>query len=358
MLWPDIVGQEAALRFLGRALETGRLPGILLFTGPRGVGKRSAARALAKALLCRRSGTEGAHRQAQGALSRSKGACSACVSCREFEAGVHPDFLVPLVEDEKKTEVRDLTDEDRQITYVKTVAPLLERAHAAARGGRRCVLIPRADRMNERAQNALLKSLEEPPGGTVWLLTAEDPSRLLDTVRSRATRVRFGRVPTDLLARKLREDRALQEAEAFEVARAAEGSFTRAEELLSADLKEARAWLERTVLPRVGAGAGQGPALAGALVERAAAVRKRKAERKPARPASQAEPARRSALEVVASAAGLFEERLKGARASRPGDADLWARALEAVLASEAALRQNVRVQLALTVAGARLARR
>ena len=359
MLWDSVIGQDAAVRFLRRALESGRLPHMLLFSGPAGVGKRTAARALAAAALC-----EGARDEA----------CGECGSCRELRAGVHPDLIVPLVEG--KQDVRDLTDDDREITFSKTVGPLMARSGLrAARGGRKVVLIPRAERMNETCQNALLKSFEEPRGDTVWILTSEDRSGLLGTVRSRAAQVRFGRVPTGILAKRLAEGSGLPPEDALLLARAAEGSFARAEELRSSDWKAERDYLARAVMPRVGEGGTAGPALARVLVERAAKTdreasgqrrgpdraassgQRRGPDRVAGGPAlSATEKSRRAGLWVLRSLAGLLRDRMLESRGTR--EAASWARRLEVVLASEAAIRQNLGVELALTVAAARLARK
>ena len=356
MTWNEITGQDAAVRFLRRALGSGRLPSMLLLAGPRGVGKRTVAHVFAAAALCE-------------ADERADEPCGRCGSCREFAAGVNPDFVLPTVKDTegKKDEFRDLSDEDRMITLKKTVRPLLEDVRRRpARGGRRVALIRRAERMNEESQNTLLKSLEEPAGGLVWVLTADDASRLLDTVRSRATKVRFGRVPTELLAGKLARGlgggQPLTPERAREVARAAEGSLARAGEMLSESWRADREFVESSLVPGLAAGPEGGPALARELVARVKST---------AREGKGLEAARRSALRLVGALARALRDHLRdslgagrgvGRRPGAPtaggaGEPAIWADGLEVALESEAALRQNVRVELALTVAGLRLAR-
>jgi hypothetical protein len=331
MRWRDVAGQDAAVRFLRKALSRGRLPHLLLFSGPAGVGKRTAARALAAACLCEGKGS-------------GEEACLACASCREFASGVHPDFLIPEVHE--KDRVRDLEDDDREITLRKTIAPLMERARLSASRSRRVALIPRAERMNETCQNTVLKSLEEPAPGFTWILTAEDQSGLLATVRSRAARVRFGRVPTGLIERSIAERWGLPADEARAVARLAEGSFSRASALRSEPWEEERSYIASDVLPRLGS-PGAGPELARSLIERTRSAAGGKG----------LEPARRAALRAIEGLARALRERLRESLRASPERAAPFARGLEAALASEAALRQNVRAELALTVMASRLAR-
>ena len=359
MYWADIVDQDGAVRFLRRALSSGRLPHFALLWGPPGVGKTTTARALAAAALCVTPPPEGA--------SARDEACGRCGSCRPFAAGVHPDLLLPSVA--TKDETRPLSDDDRQITLERTVRPLVaDAALKAAGGGRRVVLIRRAERMNEACQNTLLKTLEEPTGERLWILTADDPSRLLPTVRSRATPVRFSRVKAEQVASVLITTGEASPEEADLAARAAEGSFSRAREILSEDWAEERRFLEEEVVPLMGTGTPAGPALARALVLRVAGStkrakakpRKRKGDDEPQgkpRRAGGLEGTRRPALRMLESLALVLRGRLREAARSGAGQALPWARRLEAVLASDAAVRHNIRLELALSVAAARLAR-
>jgi DNA polymerase III delta prime subunit len=346
MTWNEITGQDAAVRFLRRALGSCRLPSLLLFAGPRGVGKRTTAHVFAAAALCEAG--EGTDEP-----------CGRCGSCREAAAGVNADLVLPKYDDSpvgKPPDYRDLADEDRTIGLKRTVRLLLEDVRRrSVRGGRRVALIRRAERMNEESQNTILKSLEEPAGGLVWVLTADDPSRFLDTVRSRATKVRFGRVPTELLAGKLARGlgggQPLTPERAREVARAAEGSFARAVEMLSESWLADREFVESSLLPVLTTGREQGPVLARELVARAkATARKGKGK--------GLEAPRRSALRLVGALARVLRDRLRDSLGvGGAGEPAIWADGLEVALESEAALRQNVRVELALTVAGLRLAR-
>ena len=153
----------------------GGMPHAVLVTGPGGVGKATFAEDLAAALLCRNE-------------DPAVRPCRACRGCRALEHGNHPDVhrlaptgagsVIPIGGRDERG-VRDL---------------VRELALMPVEGGARVAIISSADRMTEDAQTAFLKTLEEPPAGTVLLLTASDEERLLPTIRSRCVRVRLGPV--------------------------------------------------------------------------------------------------------------------------------------------------------------------
>lgn len=169
------------------ALLSGRaaLGHALLIHGPRGIGKLAFATALAQALLCEGSG-------------RSAGACGACPACGWFGAGNHPDLR--RVEPESLTAVKSSGEEpvadkgsSDQIT-VDQIRALADFIGASSyRGGAKVILVHPAEALNLNAANALLKSLEEPPAGTIFLLVAHRPSYLPATVRSRCRQVCLAR---------------------------------------------------------------------------------------------------------------------------------------------------------------------
>jgi len=226
----DLLGHEAPAALLGRMLESGRLPHALLFQGPEGVGKSTAAEILAKAVLCERE-------------PPTDRPCDDCAACRKIAHGNHPDVL--LVERlPKKAASREIADDDgdeddgeddtsrsadlRPFIVVPQIRDLATHAAYAPREGRfRIFTINPADRMNHHAQNALLKTLEEPPGRAILILVASRPHLLLPTVRSRCLAVRFAPMAASDLAARL-EARGLGREESLTRAALAAGRQGRA----------------------------------------------------------------------------------------------------------------------------------
>jgi DNA polymerase-3 subunit delta' len=195
-------------------LASGRVAHAYLFVGPRGVGKSTVARAFAAALTCRAEPLEG---------------CGACPSCKRIASGGHPD--VHLVEPEgpavKIEHVRDLQE---ALAYRPAEAP------------RSVAVVPNAERLTIQAANALLKTLEEPPGDAVIVLVSPTASLLPPTVVSRCERVAFAPLPTEELARILVEKRGMKEEVASLVAAMVAGRPGLA---LGADLGELKALRDR-----------------------------------------------------------------------------------------------------------------
>jgi DNA polymerase-3 subunit delta' len=164
-----------------------RLPHALLLHGMRGTGKRQFARALAQLLLCERGGVDGL-------------ACGTCAGCQLFTADNHPDirWLVPEADlparaageesDEAPAEARSARRRTILIDQVRDIGEFL--TLASHRGGRRVVLLAPAEALNGPAANALLKLLEEPPAGAVFVAISDDLDAVLPTVRSRCVLLR------------------------------------------------------------------------------------------------------------------------------------------------------------------------
>lgn len=174
--WP-ILGHGAVVAGLWRAASQQRLPHTLLFQGARGIGKFRAARALAQGLLCERG------------IPDAAGPCGTCGSCKRFLAGGHPDFFTV----EPDLELSEELTIDRIVRREgKHPSPADEFvALRPMEGGWRVLVIREAERLNEEAQNALLKMLEEPGRSVLWILESSRPGSLLPTVKSRCVAVRF-----------------------------------------------------------------------------------------------------------------------------------------------------------------------
>jgi DNA polymerase-3 subunit delta' len=212
MPFSEVVGHARPLGLLSRSLAHGSLPPSLLFSGPEGVGKRLVAKGVSQALNCLDLRLGPAGHDAALALD----ACGSCLACRKIERGVHPDLLV--IERPETGSVK--IDEVREAIASTGYRPF--------EGRRRVVVLDEADRLNPESQNALLKSLEEPPASSVFILISSRPETLLATVRSRCSRLRFGRLAAADVARLLTERHRMDAAEAYAAAAVADGSPGRA----------------------------------------------------------------------------------------------------------------------------------
>ena len=166
-----LLGNERLKENIRRSIGRGRISHFYLICGPEGAGKRTLARLMAAAILCR----------------EPEKPCLRCASCRKVMNNSHPDFIT-IDDPEKKTVPVDLIRQARADIYVRP-----------NEADKKIYLFPRGQDMGLPGQNALLKVLEEPPEYGVFFLLADNPEKLLPTVRSRCTELALTALPEELV---------------------------------------------------------------------------------------------------------------------------------------------------------------
>lgn len=210
-VWDGLVGQRELVDQLTRAVSAaaetlrggdaaGGMTHAWLFTGPPGSGRSNAARAFAAALLCPDEG------------------CAQCLSCRTALAGSHADVTLVVTEQSVHK-----VDDMRELVRQAALAPAGERWQV--------VVMEDADRLGDRAADALLKSIEEPPPRTIWLLCAPTIEDVVPTIRSRCRHLVLRTPPTAAVAAHLVERDGVSEPVAVFAARASQGHIGRARAL-------------------------------------------------------------------------------------------------------------------------------
>ena len=205
----DLVGQAHVTRTLKNAVEQNRLAHAYLFVGPRGIGKTSTARILAKALNCVKGPTITP--------------CGVCDSCKEITGGNSLDVLeIDGASNNGVEQVRELRDNVR---------------YAPTKGKFKIYIIDEVHMLTSAAFNALLKTLEEPPPHVKFIFATTEPQKVLPTILSRCQRFDLHRIPAKLIADHLqfiagKEKITLEPAAAHAIARGAEGGLRDAESML------------------------------------------------------------------------------------------------------------------------------
>jgi DNA polymerase III subunit delta' len=212
-----IQGQERAIENLKQSLQRDKLHHAYLFSGAEGVGKKKAALELAKALNCDNPGADGG--------------CDQCLSCRKIENRLHPD-LIHLEPEGTYIRIEQIRNLGQQLAY----APIMGRA--------RLCLLDMASDLNEPAANAFLKTLEEPPIGTIFVLLVRDPGELLPTLVSRCVSISFNPLSLSLIADKLMEEKGMTQEEARSLSLVSGGSLGKAFQYIKTNFwKKQEAWI-------------------------------------------------------------------------------------------------------------------
>lgn len=159
----NIIGHEQNIEHLENAIENGQVSHAYIFNGEDGIGKMTTAKAFVKALLC-----------------ESKNSCGTCQSCIQIDSGNHPDVIY-VTHEKAGITVDDIRDQVNQSVFVKPYS-----------SDYKVYIIDEADKMNAAAQNALLKTIEEPPAYAVIILLSNNKESFLETIVSRCVVLNFG----------------------------------------------------------------------------------------------------------------------------------------------------------------------
>lgn len=171
----DLVGQEVVVRVLKNALQTGKISHAYVFSGPKGVGKTSTARILAKALNC---------------LDPQNRPCDSCLSCASIKEG--RAMSVIEIDAASHTSVENIRELRENVRY------------ASAEGTYKVYIIDEAHMLSQAAFNAFLKTLEEPPPHVVFVLATTEPRKIPITVLSRCQHLQFRRIPQEVIYERLK----------------------------------------------------------------------------------------------------------------------------------------------------------
>jgi DNA polymerase III subunit delta' len=208
MPFRDVIGHRKLVALLSRSIAHDSIPPSLIFAGPAGVGKRLVAVASAQALNC----LDPRSNNFPSTEAIEYDACGVCPACTRIARGLHPDVVLIQPGDTGSIKVDPIRDIVERVGY------------RPFEGRRRVVIIDDADALVPQAQNGLLKTLEEPPSSSVFILVSAHADALLPTVQSRCPRLRFHPLgPDDVAAALIKSGK--KEAEANAIAALAHGSI-------------------------------------------------------------------------------------------------------------------------------------
>ena len=247
MFFRDIIGQQEVIERLVKDAQAGTVPHALLFTGPEGTGKLQTAIAFARYLLCR---------DKAGAAD----SCGQCPSCVKMDKLVHPDlhFVFPVINKSKSSDRSTVSDDEiktwremvtenqyfgfeewlsaldadnkqASIFVTESESIMSKLSLKSVEGGYKIMIIWHAEKMNQQCANSLLKLLEDPPAGTIFILTTDAPEQMLETILSRTQRIDFKRIPSELIEQRLTGPGYMLDADtASKIAHLSAGSWLKA----------------------------------------------------------------------------------------------------------------------------------
>ena len=205
----DVVGHKDILKYISSAVENNRVSHAYILNGERGSGKKMLANLFAMTLLCETGDNE---------------PCGKCHSCKQAESGNHPDIIRVTHEKPNSISVDDIRT---QVNNTVDIKPY--------QGPYKVYIIPPADMMTPQAQNAILKTIEEPPSYAVFLLLTENAETLLPTINSRCVMLKLRNIKDTLIKKYLMENLEIPDYKADMCTAFAQGNMGRAIMLANSD---------------------------------------------------------------------------------------------------------------------------
>lgn len=205
----DVVGHKDILKYISSAVENNRVSHAYILNGERGSGKKMLANLFAMTLLCETGDNE---------------PCGKCHSCKQAESGNHPDIIRVTHEKPNSISVDDIRT---QVNNTVDIKPY--------QGPYKVYIIPQADMMTPQAQNAILKTIEEPPSYAVFLLLTENAETLLPTINSRCVMLKLRNIKDTLIKKYLMDNLEIPDYKADMCTAFAQGNMGRAIMLANSD---------------------------------------------------------------------------------------------------------------------------
>ena len=205
----DVVGHKDILKYISSAVENNRVSHAYILNGERGSGKKMLANLFAMTLLCETGDNE---------------PCGKCHSCKQAESGNHPDIIRVTHEKPNSISVDDIRT---QVNNTVDIKPY--------QGPYKVYIIPQADMMTPQAQNAILKTIEDPPSYAVFLLLTENAETLLPTINSRCVMLKLRNIKDTLIKKYLMENLEIPDYKADMCTAFAQGNMGRAIMLANSD---------------------------------------------------------------------------------------------------------------------------